>query len=272
MELSITPDSKSLPVGIKHLFKAEGEFSDGSIHDLTPDVVWTSSDPEVATIVAGTVFAGQVTPLSSGVTTISAALDGFEVSASLTVTDAILEDFYISPDEAVLPQGLTQQQFKAWGVYSDGEIRDLTESAEWASSAPQVAAVSEYHASQGQVLTLMAGEAVLTAFFEEMEASAHITVTSATPVELIPDPLALICLPEEAISFEVWCRFSDGVISKVTELVQLSILDQTLAKILKLSDTIVFKANGIAGNTELEMVWAGLTIHVPVTAESAPAE
>lgn len=272
MELSITPDSQSLPVGITDLFKAEGVFSDGSIHDLTPEVAWNSSNPEVATIVDGTEFAGQVTPLSSGVTSISATLDAFEDTASLTVTDAILEDLYISPDEAVLPQGLTNQQFKVWGLYSDGETRDLTELAEWVSSAPQVAAVSEYHDSQGQVLTLIPGEAVLTAFFEEMEASAHITVTSATPVELIPDPLELICLPEEAISFEVWCRFSDGVIANVTELIQMSVLDGTLAEILRSVDEIVLQSTGTVGNTELEMAWGGLTIHVPVTVEPASTE
>ena len=66
-------------------YKATGMFSDGSMQDLTTQVTWTSSDPNVATVsnAAGTV--GLATAVGQGMTTVTASMSGITGSAQLRV-------------------------------------------------------------------------------------------------------------------------------------------------------------------------------------------
>ena len=80
--ISIAPTSPSnLPVGSAQSFLASGTYSDGrSGVDISSQVTWTSSDPAVATV-----SAGSATGVAIGSTKITAAL-GAITSQAITLT------------------------------------------------------------------------------------------------------------------------------------------------------------------------------------------
>jgi len=66
-------------------FSAKGYFSDNSVQDLTTMVVWTSSDPSIATISNAPDSKGQALAVSRGYCSISAALDGISDSTIIGI-------------------------------------------------------------------------------------------------------------------------------------------------------------------------------------------
>lgn len=80
--LSVTPKNPSVVQGGTQQFTATATLSDGTTQDVTPSVIWTSSDTQVATIDSS----GAASALNAGTTTISATYMGFGDSTVLTVT------------------------------------------------------------------------------------------------------------------------------------------------------------------------------------------
>ncbi len=64
----VSPASPSIPAGTTQRFTAQGYFNDGSNHDITAEVTWTSSNTAVATIDS----TGLATAVGPGTTTITA--------------------------------------------------------------------------------------------------------------------------------------------------------------------------------------------------------
>jgi hypothetical protein len=79
--LAIVPTSPSIALGTSQYLAAKGTFSDGSVMDLSTQVVWTSSNANVAVINTQ----GLASSVSSGTTTITASLNGVNTTAALTV-------------------------------------------------------------------------------------------------------------------------------------------------------------------------------------------
>jgi len=79
--LDVLPSSASITLGSPQSFAVKGIFSDGSVIDLSTQATWTSSNVNVAVINAQ----GLASSVSSGTTTITAALNGVTGAAVLTV-------------------------------------------------------------------------------------------------------------------------------------------------------------------------------------------
>jgi hypothetical protein len=109
--LAVTPQNQNLTVGTTRQYFATGTYSDGSSQNLTPQVVWLSSNPAVA-IVSST---GLVTALAPGSSTISATLEGFSDSTQLTVQQSPL-----SIITATLPDGILNNPYNATLAASGG--------------------------------------------------------------------------------------------------------------------------------------------------------
>jgi hypothetical protein len=77
--IEIVPADPTIIVGDQVQFGATAHFSDGSSSDVTPSVVWSSSDSSVATIDAN----GHAVGLGEGTTAIAAACDTADVCGSL---------------------------------------------------------------------------------------------------------------------------------------------------------------------------------------------
>jgi hypothetical protein len=84
--ISISPQTASMPVGATRRFVATATYADSSTRDVTSAVVWSSTDPVIASIDA----TGRASALVQGLTTIHAGIDAVSASAPVSVTPSRL--------------------------------------------------------------------------------------------------------------------------------------------------------------------------------------
>jgi|GEM_PF-2529077 len=131
--ISLTPNNSTIPLGTTLQYNAMGMYSDGTTHDLTNTVVWTTSDATIASISSN----GLLNPVSVGSNLVIATLGTITGNTSLSVTAAILISINITPGVATIATGASQQ-FAAIGMYSDGSLANITYLVSWLSSTGAV--------------------------------------------------------------------------------------------------------------------------------------
>ncbi len=152
--IAVTPSTPTIAQGVTQQFTATGTYTDGSIQDVTTSVTWSSSDKSIATISSG----GLVTGVASGPATIQATYQSETGSTTLTVSSATLSSIAVTPSNASIAQGLSEQ-FKATGTYSDGSTHDLTTAVTWSSLNKTIATI----ASGGLAKAVAVGTATIQA-------------------------------------------------------------------------------------------------------------
>jgi trimeric autotransporter adhesin len=165
--VSITPTNPTTAVGLPVNFSATALLSNGSTLVVTNDASWVSSDPTVATITAN----GAATPIKSGTVTIAGGYLGKSGSTTLTISTATLSSIAITPKPVSLAKGATQN-LTATGNYSDGTTYDLTNVVTWLSSDSTIAPVSNATGSHGLLSAAAAGNATVTATFQNVTSAA----------------------------------------------------------------------------------------------------
>ncbi|MGR5139875.1 Ig-like domain-containing protein, partial [Vibrio jasicida] len=129
--VEISPITESVAKGNRVQYRAQARMSTGMVTDVTDRVSWVSSNTTVATITSGGVAQG----VTEGSVKISATLDGKDSNqADLTVTGAVISSIEITPQDASIIIGNTQQ-YVATAVYSDGSRVDATSNVNWVSSS-----------------------------------------------------------------------------------------------------------------------------------------
>jgi hypothetical protein len=84
--ITINPGSLSIGAGSLQPFTATGTFSNGEQEDITPNAMWTSSDPTKATIqTSGLDNPGLAVAIAPGATTITVSMSGKTASVHLSV-------------------------------------------------------------------------------------------------------------------------------------------------------------------------------------------
>lgn len=187
--IDVTPAVGMVPVGIDLPYSAMGTYSDGTTMDVGSLAAWTTTDPSLATVSS----TGVVTGLATGVTMVSASLDGITGMAPLTVTDAILTSIDVTPADTSAPLGRTPQ-FSALGHFSDGMAMDITAQATWSSTVPGVATID----TTGLCTTMAVGTTVIGASLDGVAGDTTFGVLAAVleTIELSPDGIgALVDLP-----------------------------------------------------------------------------
>lgn len=174
--ISITPPNPSVPKGTSRQLTATGQYSDGSSQDLTTRVVWSSSDPQKATVSNAVDSKGLLSALNVGVTTVSATLGNVVGSTPVTVTGGTLQSIALTPMNPTIPR-MGQQQFTATGNYSDGTMQPLTAAATWSSSNPSVAAISNAMGFKGRASAMGPGSTIITATHNGVSGQTTLTVS-----------------------------------------------------------------------------------------------
>ena len=122
-------------------FHAWGYYSDGSLHDISRDVDWMSSNAMVADINTSRGIATGYTP---GTTTISATLDGVTSTTPLTISSATIRTIQVATQagetNATSPLFGTER-LQAIAYFSDGHWQDITRMALWESSDPTIGSI-----------------------------------------------------------------------------------------------------------------------------------
>lgn len=177
-ELEIVPAALTAPRGSTQAFTARGRYVSGSSRDLTALVTWESSDATVLRQASGAAPAGTFLALAKGTATVTATLERFSASASVTVGDARLSSLAVSPASGVVAKGDTRQ-LVATGTFSDGLEQELTGRVTWASSAPSIVAISNSPGTVGLLTANALGTAMASATLDGVTGSTSVMVTPA---------------------------------------------------------------------------------------------
>ncbi len=249
VSLQIAPSNSSMPAGAVKQFSAIGSFSDNSTQDLTQSVLWTTSNPAVATINN----VGTVNSLITGSTTITAASGAVSRSTTLTISTVKLVSITISPANARV-ENHTSLLFTATGVYSDGSTSALP-SVSWHSSKPQFANMRStgiLHAKKAGTLTLSAASSGVTG-------STTVTVGTGTLVSVAITPANSSVAAGSTQQLTATGTFSDGTTQDVTINSHWSSTVPTVATIANAPVHAGLATTFAAGTTTIGVNHSGIT-------------
>jgi hypothetical protein len=167
LELTVAPQDAVLQVGQTLSFQATGVFANGHTRDVSTQVVWSSSDSNIAPIS----LLGEARGVSQGTITISASLNGRTGSTRLRVTPAPIRSLEISPLSRRILVG-ESLAFSARATFTDGTTGDITNQVVWSVSNPALAGISQ----GGIALGLAPGVLRVEASLGGVSASTSLTV------------------------------------------------------------------------------------------------
>ena len=259
VSIAVTPPNPSMPAGVARQFTATGTYSDGTSHDITTQVNWTSSNPSVATVNGN----GLATAVAAGTSTITAISGSISGSTTLTVNSATLSSISVTPANPSIPAGTTKQ-FTASGTYFDGTTHDITTQVTWISSDTLVATVN----SSGLATALATGSATISATQGSISGSTALTVTPAILSSISVTPANPSIPAGKTQQFAALGTYSDGTSHDLTTQVTWSSSNTSLATVngnglataVAAGSSIITAASGsISGSTTLTVTPAILS-------------
>ena len=225
----------SVAAGASLQLVAQGNYSDGTIKDITSTATWSTSDSTVATANA----AGLLTSEKSGSVIATAAQGSVAGTMTVTVNGAALSSISISGGSS-LAAGLSEQ-LTAQGTYSDSSTQTITSQVTWQSSDLTVATVS----SSGMLKSLKAGSVTVSATMNSVTGTANVTVTSAVLTSIsvgTPSPSLASGGTEQLTAMGV---YSDSSTQSLTTQVAWSSSDSTVAAVNSVGLLTAFKVGSV---------------------------
>ena len=205
--LEIQPQSTVLVVGATKQLGAVGTFADGSQQNLGLVVAWSSSAPAIAEIGAD----GTIVAKAAGTASITAKLGEVTATAAVSILGLQPTELVIEPVDPTLPLGASLK-FSAIASFDDGSKADVSASASWASSAPDVVKI----AKDGTITTLLSGSAIITADFAGLQAKRIVTVITPVLQTLTIDPTSATLSAGGTLQLKVVGTWQDGSSTDLT--------------------------------------------------------
>ena len=143
-------------------------YSDKRRDDITTKATWTSLDPAIASIDK----LGKITGVKVGDATIRAFYKGFFDEDSIEVYTSAQALVIDAPSDQMDIN--TSMQLTAFEYFSDGSRSDVTDMAQWSSTDPLKATVTQ----NGNVTALTTGLVKITAEYDSFNTEHNITITS----------------------------------------------------------------------------------------------
>ncbi|MDX2010250.1 MAG: Ig-like domain-containing protein [Myxococcaceae bacterium] len=212
--LDVAPSPLTLAAGTLSAFTAVGRFSDGTMQDLTEQVLWTAQDAAVVQVSNTLGQRGEVQALSAGQTEVVAALGARTTRVSVTVTPAVLQGLQVSPSVVSLPMG-TFVDLAVTGLFSDGSTQAVTAQVTWTSSAPAIASVDPV-TNPGRVTGHAVGQAQVRAELGTSSVQLTVLVTPAELTRLEVTPTAPSLARGTTLRLTATGVFSDGSTQDLT--------------------------------------------------------
>jgi hypothetical protein len=168
LSIALTPAAPALDVGEAKSLVAMGTFEGGVMRNITPQLVYASSDSNVALAANPADNRSRIEAVSPGTVTISAVDTVTGVSSADSGGNAVvtvlgaLESITLSPLDKSRPAGQFQS-YAATGHYAGGVIQNLTQEVTYASSNPSVATAPNTPGNKGMVETVAPGTTTISA-------------------------------------------------------------------------------------------------------------
>ncbi len=201
--ISILPSGSThnLDVGATQQFTAIGTYSDGSSADISAQVMWLSSNPQVTTIYPN----GLATAVAAGTANITATLGGVTSPATALAVQP-LASIAISP---AFPNNLAvgaTQNFTAVGTYADGSLMNITSQVTWSSTVPGITTI----AASGTATGVKSGTVNITAAMAGITSHpVALTVISLASITVVPSSTANLMVGATQ-HFTATGTYSDG--------------------------------------------------------------
>ncbi len=265
--ITVTPANPLVATGATLALMATGNYSDGTMPDLTSSVTWATSDSSVATVDPD----GTLHGLMSGSVIVTATLNNINGTDIVAVTQATLQQIMIGPASLKVAAGSTPT-LVATGVFTDRSTADVTSSVTWSSSDMTVATVSNDVGTKGQVLAVAAGTVTITATQGGISGTTQVTVTQATLASISVTPIAPILAGGTTLQMTATGTYSDKTTQDLTSSATWSSSATNIATVRSDagfggqvnalstgSTTITAMFSGISGSTPLGVTAATLT-------------
>jgi hypothetical protein len=218
--IELLPADWAMPVGNDQRFFVVGTYTDGARINLTPDAVWTSSDPEVAAV--ENADPGLVTGVSAGQATITGAVGGLSESTVVTITDAQVTALQVVPPVLNVAAGATEQ-LTVVAILSDDSQRVINDEVAYTSADETVATVQAGVLAPGTVTGVGAGSTSITISFDApyletpIVDTVDVNVTDATVESITVAPFVLVMTAGRNERLFAFAELSDGRTIDVTE-------------------------------------------------------
>ncbi|WP_082280828.1 Ig-like domain-containing protein [Leptospira kirschneri] len=187
VSISVSPTNSSIPKGLTEKFKATGIFTDNSNSDITDQVTWDSSNPDILSISNASANHGLASTLNKGNVKVTASIGGIQGSTDFKVTQEALTSIEVSPVLPSIAKGLTQK-FTAIGIFTDNSKKDITDQVTWNSSSA-IASVSNLDDNKGLGKAHAAGDTTITATLGKVSGKTWLTVVPAVLTSIQIDPV-----------------------------------------------------------------------------------
>jgi uncharacterized protein YjdB len=258
--ISLSPTQVAIPLLIAQPFTAIGIFSDMTEQDLTGQVTWSSSSPDVASVSA----TGLVHALSVGSTMIQASRNDVSASTLVQVTDATLLSVDVQPAIASVAAGFSVP-FDATATFSDDSVFDVTGQAGWSSDS----AAASLSGAPGVVTGVSTGSASITASFGGLSGSASLAVTAALLQTLTIGPASISTSSGLSVRLSATGSFSDGTTQDLTAFVAWSSSDTAVASVSNTVGSEGLLAAVSGGNATVTASLGGVSATAPVIVTGA---
>ncbi len=171
VSLAIVPANPVMAPHTRMQLKVVGTYSDGSTSSNINVSSWKSSKNRFATMRSG----GVVFAKRAGSSTITVTAAGLSASTTLTISSATLKSIAITPANATISVGSTQQ-YTATGTLSDNNQVDLTYVGHWASSNASVALISNTPGQPGLATAVVSGSTNISVTVNGVSSLTGLTV------------------------------------------------------------------------------------------------
>jgi uncharacterized protein YjdB len=254
LSISVLPDTPTIAVTTTLQFHALGNYSDGSVQNLTREVTWVSSNTAVVQILTSGDSKGQ----AAGSSTITATLGSISGSTTLNVTNATIVSITVMPPSQTIAVGTTLD-FGATGRFSDGTFQNITDDVAFNSDNTAVATIDN---NTDLAAGVSPGSANITATFNGVTGSTPLTVTSATISSISVTPATAELAPNSFVDLTATATLSDGTTQVITDNVTWSSSDPSVAAVDNTGSVGAVSAGNATISAQFGAVTGASTIQV----------
>ena len=208
MSISILPENPTIAATTTLQFHALGNYSDGSVQNVTRQVTWASSNTAVAQILNTGDSKGQ----AAGSSTITATLGSIGASTTLNVTNATIVSITVMPPSQTIAVGTTLD-FTAAGRFSDNSVQNITDDVTFNSDNTAVATIDN---ATDTATAVSPGTANISATFNGVTGSTPLNVTTATISSISVTPATAELAPNSFVDCTATATLSDGTTQVIT--------------------------------------------------------
>ncbi|MCR5662774.1 MAG: Ig-like domain-containing protein [bacterium] len=208
-ELVIDPESVDAPLGTVVDYTLTAVYSDASTLVVTDQAEWHTGDGNIA--YAYDSPKGRIKSVATGDTTVTATYGGKSATAQINVIAPAVKELYITPEEATVPCGLTQQ-FSLYAVYTDETTHQITEGASWSVQGGSAVSID----NSGLATSHSAGSVVIAADYSGFTATARLNVREPEIVRLEVDPAQETIFTGASLRLTVTAVYDNNTTATVT--------------------------------------------------------